>query len=446
MFFYVDRRVCLPGIIFMMVLHSGLCPVTCFPSEELHRMEVDILKKRLDIAEEKLRESQVARLVYETQVQVAAIHKFEVIEPVTYKPLDLDVLLKVFNESVDRQYPGRMLELVLWSYQLFDMVPDDYDLIHEMQALLSEQVGGLYDPGSGILYVHTDFALESSLGTIILAHEICHAMQDQNFNLMKLGLEQTGNDDAAVALHAVVEGDATLLMSEHMVEYGNPLAVLFDLPKILSINQQKFNEAPAVMQEMFLFPYLSGSSFLTALAGRSRQHPDSNLLSRGPAWRNLVFESPPESTEMILHPEKYLEREMPAEIPPFDVTEEGIHAANVIGEMGMILMLQPTLGRVKSELAAAGWNGDRILFGENEEGTGRTFKWVTKWDSAGDADEFVDSMIVVFKTLFPDGEWIGRKGAKIRRFKGCQEKVEILRSDDSTVQMEGKFNILSVKE
>ena len=110
----------------------------------------------------------------------------------------------------------------------------------------------------------------------------------------------------------------------------------------------------------------------------------------------------------------------------------------------MILMLQPTLGRTEAEQAAAGWHGDRILLAENVQGKGRMLKWLTKWDSPTDANEFHDSMTVVFKALFPKGRWAEGKGQSILEFNGPRETIRLENKDETTIEIEGLFNMMEI--
>ena len=49
-----------------------------------------------------------------------------------------------------------------------------------------------------------------------MAHELTHALQDQNFNLARFEKWPKGDSDAEMAVHSLIEGDATLSMSLYM--------------------------------------------------------------------------------------------------------------------------------------------------------------------------------------------------------------------------------------
>jgi hypothetical protein len=128
------------------------------------------------------------------------------------------------------------------------------------------------------------------------------------------------------------------------------------------------------------------------------------------SWRdvNSVYLSPPQSTEHILHPEKYIVRDMPnlPELPDiqaqlgrgWDVTSE-----NTLGEFLIRTYLESQLDSVSASFAAAGWGGDRyvLLIGPTGE---RVFALLINWDSNGDESEFAR-----FYRQFADAKTEGRR-------------------------------------
>jgi hypothetical protein len=357
--------------------------------------EIGLLRKRLGVAEGRLREESIARIVYQTQLEDAALHDLKVGEPLAFAPLTKDVLERIYGDSIVKQYPGRAFELDNWVMRFFGALPENLNVKATVKALMDEQAAGLYDPFSKKLYVSPAFDVSSQFGRMVLAHEIGHALQDQNFGLGRMGVMDADDSDRSAALMALIEGDATLLMGEHLAREGSPLAMLGELPKLAMMDQQKLETAPAAIRDSLLFPYLQGVAFLQALGGRTRQHPDASpdrMLE--PSWRNDLFLAPPISTEQILHPEKYLANEKPASIaPPATGADDGPYVArDTLGEFGIRMALEATLDADRAAQAAAGWNGDRLLVTEDAAGHRRTLHWVTRWDSPRDAEEFASAL------------------------------------------------------
>ena len=144
--------------------------------QDLKDLEIDLLKRRLAEVQEKFDRENIARLVYETQLQVSAVRRLASHEPVRYAPMTQEVIDRMVEESITRSYTDRTLALNTWLYELFGVLPPGTDIVALIRDLLSEQAGGLYDPHTKTLYVHEEFPLETTTGRMILAHEINHAL------------------------------------------------------------------------------------------------------------------------------------------------------------------------------------------------------------------------------------------------------------------------------
>lgn len=404
---------------------------------DLKDREIELLKRRLEILEDKYQQANIERLVYEIQLQVAAMHDYDIESTVVYAPLDREILQDLFVDSIRKQYPGRTFDLNIWFHKLLGAIPPDMDVMAFMQELLDEQAGGLYDPFSGRLYVNPAFPLEGMLGQTILAHEINHALQDQNFDLLSSGIWEPGNSDRSAALGALIEGDATLTMTEYMLRHGSLLKLLGDLPAAAMIDQTKLNQAPELIQRQLLFPYIEGANFFQRLNGRVRGSGEvGDILD--PAWRNRVFLNPPFTTEQILHPEKYLEGETPARltIPESRFADAAHRFEDTLGEFGIATLLQPVLGDDQANAAAAGWNGDRLVITENENATRRDFIWVLAGDTETDADELEAALREAFlNAAGEDFAWAEQEGVTTGRAPGL--KLTLRRTDPRTVSIEG---------
>lgn len=409
---------------------------------KLKDQELDLLREENAQAKNQLTLERIGRTVYETQLKVCALREFAVHEPVKYAPLTSQVLQRIIDDSFARQYPGRALDFYIWFNQLFAALPEKIDLKNMMQDLMGEQAAGLYDPSTKTLYVKTDFPIEAPLGRMILAHEITHAMQDQDSNLLGLGVEDVDDSDRALAVLAIAEGDATLLMTEYMTQNGNPLSMLMDLPRMMSLDQGKFNEAPAAIRETVLFPYMKGMQFFKTLDGRTRQHPGRRDPG-GAGWRGEIFKDPPITTTQILHPEKYLANEKPVAIDLPLADHATTSTLNVMGEFGISLLLNPLLGEARATQAAAGWNGDKLLladFPAESAGVGprRVLHWVTRWETPQDAQEFATALEDAFKARYPTGLTL-TGDPNDRRAKIGPIELEILRPEPARVELKGRF-------
>jgi len=258
------------------------------------------------------------------------------------------------------------------------LLPADTDIIELYGALLDEQVLGLYDPATRSMYVRGGAPFDT-LQEVTYAHEYVHALQDAHFDLEALD-SATPNRDASYALSALVEGDATLWQTLYLQELGLSAALQL-LGASLSAPTP---DVPPVLLDFLVFPYQEGLTYATAL----------NRAGGSPAI-DRAFETPPASTEQVLHPEKYETGEPPLEIiVPFEaLADRTVEYDDVLGELTLRLWLRRSgvSSRVASA-AAAGWGGDRFALLERAEGAS-DFVAVIDWDTEGDAAEFAQAVL-----------------------------------------------------
>ncbi|HZD57657.1 MAG TPA: hypothetical protein VE136_13070 [Anaerolineales bacterium] len=189
------------------------------------------------------------------------------------------------------------------------------------------------------------------------------------------------------AVQSLLEGDASLLEIEWLSTYASSQD-LTDIQRFYSNYQSPvYDSAPAFLKEDFVFPYVNGQSFASAL------HDQGGWKAVDEAYKN-----PPVSTEQILHPEKY-PNDTPVTVSLPDLSnslgngwQEVDHG--VLGEWYTYLILafgsdqNARIGETESQTAAAGWGGDayKVYYNERNDGTAMVLQ--TTWDSHADAAEF----------------------------------------------------------
>src|SRR5437660_1142502 len=99
------------------------------------------------------------------------------------------------------------------------LVPADFQLRPFIIKLLAEQVAGYYDPKTQEFYLADWIDLDGQKP--VMAHELTHALQDQHFNLRRFEHWPKGDSDAEISAHALIEGDASLVMQKYLER--NPL-------------------------------------------------------------------------------------------------------------------------------------------------------------------------------------------------------------------------------
>ena len=243
-----------------------------------------------------------------------------------------------------------------------------------MLDLLTEQVVGYYDPETKVLYVVEEAPLEQA--SIIIAHELVHALQDQYMSLDSLQLLR-GDNDRQIAAHAVVEGQATIVQIQSMLG-GADIATALpggwdrvrDMIRESSSQMPVFATAPRIIQETLIFPYLSGAEFM-----RTFQQLRPGEVRTGTCRA---------STEQIIHSRAYQRAGCPHGVTLLSPRIGRNRYQNNLGEFETRIFLYE---HVKEQSAAvrgaAGWDGDRYTVIDTPRGD--AFGWVTVWDSPVEA-------------------------------------------------------------
>ena len=254
-------------------------------------------------------------------------------------------------------------------FKLLGMIDGDLDLIEEYKVLFGTQVAGLYQSETDRLFVVEDDDTEelSLLEEIAYSHEYFHLVQDVRFDLDQLQDDVEGNRDAEFALVSLIEGDATVLGTQYLLQNVSGDR-LIDSIESLTKTLADIPKAPFALQRQLEFPYEEGAEFVERLS-------DAQLLN--------TYADLPASTEQIIHPKKYLAGEAPILVDLPDLAGrlgEGwsLFHEDVLGEFTIALWLS-SLDSADADIAAAGWGGDgfALLDGPNGE---RAFAAIIKWD------------------------------------------------------------------
>lgn len=267
-------------------------------------------------------------------------------------------LVKMAGEDKTRaETAAEALGLARWG-----MIPRATNYEALLLELLTEQIAGYYDPDTKKLTISASAGDDATWAELVLAHEIDHGLQDQAFDLKKFEDVPDGEDDAAAARRALVEGDGIALMLEVMlarngvpVPWSNP-QMTDAIEKAMAVpgNGDQLDRAPLAIREALIFPYRAGFTFVAALR---RRQPWSAV--------DQAFRKPPASTEQIMHPERYLagDRPVPVTIDALSALAGYTVAHRTVwGELGFLLFLRAHgVDAATATEAAAGWGGDRTL-------------------------------------------------------------------------------------
>src|SRR6185312_6306875 len=124
---------------------------------------------------------------------------------------------------------------------------------------LSGQVIGFYDPETKKMSVKSAGGAIGVAQQITFAHEYDHALQDQQFDLSKVGIDARDQGDRSLARLALVEGDATLVMTEWASTALTPAQLLQYLAQSDITGQMaSLAKLPSAMRAQLMFPYTTG--------------------------------------------------------------------------------------------------------------------------------------------------------------------------------------------
>lgn len=294
-------------------------------------------------------------------------------------------------------------------------------LMKRIANLYTRQVVGFYDPAEKKLYVVPERAgssapdvsgdLWTDAGRLVeealLSHELTHALQDQRLDLDRKIKGLRENTDALLALEAMLEGEATVVMAEVLLERIPPKSrallgkdVLGEMVSNLSLVGASAVDGADGVPDFFvkelLFPYTAGTAWVRR--------------KRGAGWAGIeeVYRRPPETTAEILHPERKAARaRLAASDRPTraEVPAGGRMLYNdSFGEWVLGLMLDRAgAGDAAAEIAAT-WQDDRILFFERpgSPSPGVGFCWRVRCASTADAARLAAAIAPLYSARPPD--------------------------------------------
>ena len=326
--------------------------------------------------EKTLEKSKAQRAEIERQVEAIRGLKFK--SPVDYNVLGRAEIKAVVAGKLAEVYSEQEFAAMSAAFARLGLLPENFPLRQTYIDLLGEQIAAFYDQHQHKLFMFEDATLDNAQNRIVLAHELTHALADQHFALRTLPLEIKNNDDRAAAASALVEGEATLVMSEFMLRNLSLATLKDNLAGMLGQSMEQLQKAPRFLREGLIFPYLRGQEFCAALMAQGGY----DAVTR-------AYQDPPSSTAQVLHPEKYFAqpREEPLAVgwtnPKLDGRAPAVD--NVVGEFAIRILLDEATGDAQNaDKAAAGWRGDRYL----SFGNGDALAWATLWANEAEAAEF----------------------------------------------------------
>jgi hypothetical protein len=321
--------------------------------------------------------------------EIAAVEKIRGLKfsaPVNTVELDRKDLPAHLRRQFEKSLPYSVEEWgdVLRALRLIDEKQTDEAIISSLLDLYESQVLAYYDPPSKTFYTIRQLpeALQSlpmgdTLGAGVNVHELTHALQDQHFQIGEHDIALRDDADANLAYHALIEGEASLVMLAYMIEQnGGSIDEMVNSDLLVgalsaAATQTLPGGGPRYFTEMLKFPYLDGLKF--AIEGYRRG-----------GWKELdkVYTNPPRSTREILHPAEYFDHRFNA--APFN-DKPALPVPH--------LLSVEHLGEWHWRFLAGvgdGWRADRVTIAQNRF-CETTVLAETQWDTTAQAQHFYDA-------------------------------------------------------
>jgi hypothetical protein len=325
---------------------------------------------------------------------------------------------------------GRLFHLIRGESRFY--INESQDPIDILQSTQTGGIGGFYSPSEDRIAVISENTSTPKIDELTLAQELFHALQDQRFteyvDLLSLDRRAITSEEHN-RIDAVVEGDGNYVEYLYKQRCGDDW-------NCLEPQEQPAGDVPDInvgLQVTSLVPYSDAVGFVQDLHERE-------------GWEavNALYERPLNSTEPVIHPEKF-RQDPPANVTITDTSADswdvldrpndsvwlgllGTSASNMsFGEGGIFTMLwYPSFQETRAagapqdvvipfrarynvtasgELsspdpynydhpASAGWDGDKLVpyVTDGSAETNETgYVWKTAWDSEADASAFMSA-------------------------------------------------------
>lgn len=289
------------------------------------------------------------------------------------------------------------------------LIEPGLDLRETLIHAYSTSIAGYYDDEAKSFSIVAQPGGAEGMDAVTVAHELVHALQDQHFDLSALRRFVRRNDDASLAVMALAEGDACDIMFRYMAgSYPRGGGPVRDYSRLMAAANPvgSIPGLPLVVAQNMMFPYSYGTRFVTAL-----------LEAGGNDAVNRAFLDPPVSTEQVIHPDKYIDRDEPCivELPDIsDLLGEGweMVAREPLGQFNLGLFLAVHLGTWGVDEAIAGWEGDAIA-GFSGRGDGDfVFVHFLAWESPESAGRIFSMYRRLVEGRFPAAEEVLKEDSR----------------------------------
>jgi len=273
------------------------------------------------------------------------------------------------DQQAKQEYAERFARSEM-TMKKFGLLPREFNLREFVAKSSGKEIAAYYDDETKTISLLNWIPKDRQAP--ILAHELTHALQDQNYDLKAWLKESTSqaedkkssdpdvNDDSAGARRAVVEGQAQVVFVDYLLapmgrNLQNTPGLIYQMeePAVKAVaDSQLLHDAPMILREIGTFPYREGLIF----EGELLQKGGKKMAFSG------VFARPPRNTHDVLQPTAYIDNEKlsPIQIPDVQQIlsdQYAVYDSGGIGELDVRALLKTFGNRKEADILASGWQG-----------------------------------------------------------------------------------------
>lgn len=321
------------------------------------------------VAGEPVDEAALDALLPELQAFVEEERGLEFQEDIDLEILDDDA----YADRAQRDFEADLvdtredLENSATALQALGLWPADTDPVELVSQFAAVGSLGYYDPATGAMVVRG--SADTPNLRITLVHELTHALEDQHFELDRPELDDAF-DESGLAFSALVEGSASRVDAAYTATLTDEEQDQADAEQQALVAGIDLEAFPAILLAQQQFVYVIGTEFVDSIFDQGGNEAIDRALRR-----------PPTTSEQILEPEVWPDREAVVDVPVPDADGDAVDEG-VVGQF----LLHVLTSIDDSVEPTPEWDGDSsVLWREGDRAC-------LRMAITGDLDTFEDSL------------------------------------------------------
>ena len=232
------------------------------------------------------------------------------------------------------------------AFRALGLLQEGTSLVDSLKAIYAVGVLGFYDPETDELVVRGRSA--TPYVQQIVVHELVHALDDQHFELHRPQYDDA-KDEISLGFSAVVEGNASRIENRWLGDQPADFRQQAREEQAAFVGGMDLSQFPEILIFLIGAPYEVGE---TLVGDRTRRGGERAV--------DAAITEPPETSEQVLFPEVFQERQPRIEVPPppadGEVVDDGVIGALFL--LGLLTTGGSPVGQSDAFRAVQGWGGD----------------------------------------------------------------------------------------